>query len=340
MITTSPTRSAALAAAAVRLARQAGVKRPPVSAEPTIATLPAAQPPRLRLLLVILDVVAAAGAWGLAAWGFRASAEGPSLASRVVAVTLLALATVAVADARRLYRAQVCSIRAIEVQRMGQVALLVAAATAIAGPQLGLRLPTGEVLVGGLATFALGTTLRGAYRGWLAANRSQGRFQRQVVIVGGDTDTLDLCELVAEHPQLGLDVVGLIGETGGLQGWPSTVDLVAVGPWVHPTPVDARPDGWIERHIKGHVSISEPTGGDLEGEQVARGGAKARKAEPARYEHSRRAARPATRGVGHPVLEASEATWRVAPRGAPAMRLSWCADRRSTGRSSATTTTR
>lgn len=229
MTTTCPTRSAVLAAAAVRLARQArqarqgGTRRPPTSAESALATLPVTQPTRLRLRLVILDVVAAASSWGLAASAFGRSAQGPGIAARVMAVTSLALVTVVVADARRLYRAQVCSIRAIEVQRMGQVALLVAAATAFAGPQLGLRLPIGEVVVGGGLTFALGNTFRAAYRGWLATNRSQGRFQRQVVIVGDATEARDLYELVMEHPQLGLDVVGLIGEPDRLRGWHGTV---------------------------------------------------------------------------------------------------------------------
>jgi len=209
MATTSPSRSAALAAALARLGRSSGPEQP---TEATIATLPAAQAPRLRRLLVSLDLAAAAGAWGLAV--AIGSQEGRTTAAvrGLVIVLVLSLATVLAANARRLYRAQVCSIRAIEIQRVGQVALLVAVAAWIAGPQLGLRLSPREVLVGGLATFVLANGFRSGYRSWLATGRRQGRFQRKVVIVGSGAEAAEVFTLVDEHPQLGLDIVGLIGE--------------------------------------------------------------------------------------------------------------------------------
>lgn len=217
MAITSPNRTAVLAAAVTRLGRPSSVEPLQQDPDSAIATLPAAQPARLRLLLGSLDAVAAASSWACATLVVGQIGPTPSLLSVALIAVGLAVVTVVVANARQLYRPQVCSIRAMETQRLGQVALLVGAATAVAGPQLGLRLPAGEVVLGSLLTFVVSGALRYGHRSWLAAERRHGRFQRPIVIVGGDTAGRRLYELVAEHPQLGLDVIGLIGEPDGLE---------------------------------------------------------------------------------------------------------------------------
>jgi len=177
-----------------------------------------AQPTRLRHLQVGLDLVAAVLAWGSAAWLVGDGGAQVSPRAHLLAIPVLALVTVLVANGRHLYRAQVCSLRAFEMQRVGQVALVVGAAAAVAGPRLGLPLPVNEVVVGGLLTFVFTNTLRGGYRSWLAAARCRGRFQRQVVIVGANDEARNLLEHVTGQPHLGLDVIGVIGEpTGGSQ---------------------------------------------------------------------------------------------------------------------------
>jgi len=201
-----------LAAAVARLSRPSDPETPQQPTEPTIVTLPAAQAPRLRRLLVSLDLMAAAGAWGLAVAIGSTEGRTHSAVRGLAIVVVLSLVTVLAATARRLYRAQVCSIRAIEIQRVGHVVLLAAAAAWIAGPKLGLRLSPREVLVGCLATFVLVNGFRSGYRCWLATGRRQGRFQRQVVIVGSGAEAAEAFHLVDEHPQLGLDIVGHIGD--------------------------------------------------------------------------------------------------------------------------------
>lgn len=182
------------------------------SAEPAIAALTSTQPTRLRQLLIGFDLLAAVLPWVAAALVRSGGGPGPSMQSRLVAAPLLGLAFVAVANARGLYRAQVCSIRASEIERLGQVVFVAAAATLVAGPGLGLRLPAREVVACALASFVLASAFRSAFRSRLASGRRQGRFQRRVVIVGGGSEARDLLELVAEQPQLGLQVLGVIGE--------------------------------------------------------------------------------------------------------------------------------
>lgn len=170
------------------------------------------QPTRLRWLLVGLDFLAAAMAWGAAAWFTRDGDQHASALAHLVAIPVLAVATVLVVNVRHLYRTQACSVRAFEMERVGQVAILMSTVTALGGSRLGLSLPINEALLGGFMTFVLTNTARGGYRSWLSAARSRGRFQRQVVIVGANAEARDLLEHVTAQPHLGLDVVGVIGE--------------------------------------------------------------------------------------------------------------------------------
>ena len=182
---------------------------------PVLATSPApgaGQRTRLRQLLVGLDLLAATVAWVIALWVVGSPPPSSSAIVSALAVPVLAVATALVANARRLYWGRVCSIRAVEMQRMGHVVLVVGGAAAFVGPRLGLPLSATELLAGGLLTFGLATALRGGYRSWLTTSRRRGRFQRQVVIVGANHEAHNLFELVDDHPQLGLDVIGVIGE--------------------------------------------------------------------------------------------------------------------------------
>ena len=203
-------------------------EQPSEPSDPAIAALTSAQPTRLRQLLIGLDLLASALAWGTASLRGGGTGLHPSWRAQLVAVLSLALLTVVIANGRRLYRAQVCSIRPVEVQRVGQVVLLVCTTAALAGPKLGLGLPTEEVLIGGLMSFVLINVFRSNYRGWLAAGRRHGRFQRQVVIVGSNDEACHLFELINDHPQLGLRVVGVIGESTGLSR--STCGAPHLGP--------------------------------------------------------------------------------------------------------------
>jgi len=181
---------------------------------------------RLRQLMVGLDLVAAFAAWATATWlsgGGDSSAIGKAATAGV-----LALATVVLAHTRRLYRAGVCALRAFELQRVGQVALLLGALTFLAGPKVGFDLSNGDVLLGTALTFLFVNTLRTGYRSWLASARGRGRFQRPVVIVGTGEESTSLFDLVRDHPQLGLRVVGVIGDDGLRVGLPT--DGLHLGP--------------------------------------------------------------------------------------------------------------
>lgn len=182
-----------------------------VDADASLHSAPSdAGPALLRALLVGLDALAVLAAWG-AAWSLTSGGQRASL-THLIALPVLALASVLVSSGRRLYCPQTCHVRAFEMQRVGQVALLIGLATALICPRLGLSIPTDVVLTGMLLTFLFTNATRAAYRNWLAGARCRGRFQRQVVIVGTNDEARDLLEHIGCQPQLGLNVVGVIGQ--------------------------------------------------------------------------------------------------------------------------------
>ena len=202
------------------------LERLSIASEPAVV-VPGASGTYLRRLLVGLDLAAATLAWTAAlllAGGW--AAHGSALAHGL-AVPALAVMTVVLAGWRHLYRGRVCSLRAVELQRLGQATLLVSLVAFLVAPELGLRIQGGEVALGGLLTFALASTFRTGYRNWLSAGRRDGRFQRQVVIVGTNEEAHDLYRLVTNHPELGLHVVGVVGEAATMD---PSFDALLLGP--------------------------------------------------------------------------------------------------------------
>jgi exopolysaccharide biosynthesis polyprenyl glycosylphosphotransferase len=159
---------------------------------------------------VALDLTAAVLGWSVAV--LASGKVVPGNDGAMMAVPLAALATCVLADRRRLYRARVCRLRSVELQRLGQVVAAVCALVILVGPRIGVGLPAEVVALSGLVSFSLSFAFRGAYRSWLAAGRRNGRFQRSVVVVGTNEEGRDLHGLVTDHPELGLSVVGVVGD--------------------------------------------------------------------------------------------------------------------------------
>ena len=53
---------------------------------------------------------------------------------------------------------------------------------------------------------------RSIFRGWLGAARRNGRYVRNVVIVGANADGAELVDLLTCHDELGFRVVGVLGD--------------------------------------------------------------------------------------------------------------------------------
>ncbi len=168
--------------------------------------------PQLRHLLVFLDFSAAAVGWR-AAQLIDHGNQVASTSAEILLVLVLAGASVAMAGASQLYRARVCSLRSVEIQRTARVALAANVLAVLIGPRIGANTSLPFAAVGALISFLLAVTLRGAFRSWLQAQRKAGRFLRRVVLVGADAEGRRVLRLVDGHPEAGYAIVGVVGGT-------------------------------------------------------------------------------------------------------------------------------
>lgn len=167
--------------------------------------------PSLRRILVLLDVLAVVASWVPTLGLVREGGDGAGIVSESLALAVAVAVAVGLIASQRLYRARVCTVRAVEMVRLWRVALL-SGVIDLAIDRLFDLNPTvfGAVLRAALA-FALLTLVRSGYRGWLSVQRKRGRFTRPVLIVGTNDEGIGLYRLLRDHPELGFRVCGFVG---------------------------------------------------------------------------------------------------------------------------------
>ena len=183
----------------------------------------------LQRRLLTTDALALVTGWAVAAAALALVSGRAVSAVEIGASTAAGLAVLAIA---RLYAVRIMPLRSVEIARLGWAAAASGlAARAVAG--VTDVAPSGEVLiVGVLAAFVALVWTRGCFRIWLGVQRRQHRFQRPVLVVGTNHEGAALVRLLRDHPEIGFDVRGVLGE-----GPPhESVDREA--PWLG-TPSDA-----------------------------------------------------------------------------------------------------
>jgi exopolysaccharide biosynthesis polyprenyl glycosylphosphotransferase len=176
----------------------------------------------LRPLLVFLDAVTLFGAWATAV--FVAHRWPTPLLAGTKSVTVAAGATVAgvaTAALSRLYRARVCSVRTVEVGLLARVTVVSALVAAVVGPRLGVHSSVAFFLPSMIWVFALLNVERGMFAYLVRTWRAQGLYARPVVIIGTNDEGRELHHLLTTEPELGYQVVGVIGDPfDGAIDWP------------------------------------------------------------------------------------------------------------------------
>ena len=188
----------------------------PVGSE-TRAPLP------LRRMLAVVDLLSLAAGWFLVVFAMTLLAEAqvtfPVLMARGVVVIGVGLLLLSAAG---LYRRRVCAVRAVEIVRLGRVALALTGATLLL--LIGLEVTTALIgaLAGGITWFVLLTVERGVFREWIQVRRASGDFGAPVLVVGGSADsTQRMGHFLADNPYLGFDVRGLLAadQHGSPDAW-------------------------------------------------------------------------------------------------------------------------
>lgn len=175
----------------------------------------------LRRLLVAFDVTSFVAGWSLAVWlpwAALGRAEGAGTRGPVLVMVAVGSGLAAMA-AQRLYRARVCSVRAVEIARSGRAALASAAIVLILSESAGWELPMRRAAFGAAVSFLLVSTLRGVYSCMLRERRARGLHARPIVLVGTNDESRELAELVETHPEFGYLVVGIVGDEREYAMW-------------------------------------------------------------------------------------------------------------------------
>ncbi|MGH7426053.1 MAG: sugar transferase, partial [Candidatus Methylomirabilales bacterium] len=184
----------------------------------------------LRRILILLDAVSVAAGWLTvlafpSVTHFRKAFGGPWVLPALV--SFVVVASIAFIASQRLYLARVCSVRAVEIVRLGRAALFGGALVYASDKIPGIAVSALGAASGAVLNFLLLFASRAAFRFSLQTSRRRGRFVRPVLIVGANEEGRDLCRLVTDHPELGFRVCGIVGDASGQVGPldPLDVDL-------------------------------------------------------------------------------------------------------------------
>jgi exopolysaccharide biosynthesis polyprenyl glycosylphosphotransferase len=164
-------------------------------------------------VLVGLDATAVFVAWFLTYTFLPAVRQGHNgMTATLTRSVILTGVSVALLAGQRLYRSNVCSSRIVELTGLAKVAGLAALFSVVGYRMIGVKPAPAAVIVGGLLSLALLISVRGFYDTWLRAERTRGRFTRQVVVIGQGDEAGRVVDLLGHHPDLGYRVCGLVGD--------------------------------------------------------------------------------------------------------------------------------
>ncbi len=163
---------------------------------------------KLRALLVAFDTVSLTGAWFFAALVHGTQRPFWGNASIVVGSVFAGLWLL---NAHDLYLARISTIRSVELSRVSRSVFLLGCVNYVGRSLMGIRFQQRDIVLGMGLTMVLMFLGRGAYRAWLTASRRDGRFLRDILIIGAGPEAGEILDVLEDHPEAGFRVVGVIG---------------------------------------------------------------------------------------------------------------------------------
>jgi exopolysaccharide biosynthesis polyprenyl glycosylphosphotransferase len=241
----------------------------PRAVAPVARIPPVGRNRHLRPVLVALDAVAAAFGWSSALLLIR---PGTTAKTLLAVVPVLSLLTIGSFMAQHLYRSRVCALRAQELTRLAHGAAIAALAAVAVGPKFGDQIPLRSAAAAVVVVVLATATVRSIYLSWLRLRRASGRYTRPIIVVGTNDDAARLVELIADHPEQGFRVAGVVGDAAEWARPESvlgtTEDLIAIvrrtgvtGALIATTSLSAAELNGMVRalHREGiHVQVSSP----------------------------------------------------------------------------------
>ena len=168
----------------------------------------------LRVRLVVFDLLAATLGWVRLGGLVESSAGFPRQLACAAAGVLASMVSL---SALGLYRSRTCAKWSREVLRVLITALIAGLCFSAAEWSL-LRLRPKEIALS-TAIFALSClAMRGYFRLWLNTQRRNGRYLRNVVVVGDGDSVAELHKMLSSEPELGYRVTAIINPSAAQNG--------------------------------------------------------------------------------------------------------------------------
>jgi exopolysaccharide biosynthesis polyprenyl glycosylphosphotransferase len=168
----------------------------------------------LRGYLVAADALAIALAWSITLIPWPNS--GRPLFQSIALVAVITILGIAVISVQGLYFARNSAIRTLEMARLLRATLLIGIlawlGTRAVHIPFGSKWLYGQAVVGTVATFAFLLVTRATYRAMLASARRSGRYLRDVLLIGTNTEAVEMLRLLSDHVEAGFRVVGVLGD--------------------------------------------------------------------------------------------------------------------------------
>lgn len=168
---------------------------------------------KLRVILVTGDAAALTVGYALML-GFvdfpatHGWARSVAVAAAAVTIGLVALRS------QGLFLARVSTVRIVELTRSTRAFGITIAGMIIFDriTKIGFRIR--YIIGGALLAWLLFVILRSVFRSRVATKRAKGLHQRPVIVIGADDEAARLIELFTTHADLGMAVVGIVGNRG------------------------------------------------------------------------------------------------------------------------------
>jgi exopolysaccharide biosynthesis polyprenyl glycosylphosphotransferase len=111
-----------------------------------------------------------------------------------------------------LFLARVSAVRSVELTRSTRAVSLLAGGMMVLDRAVKSEFRIRDILIGAGVAWLLLVLNRSVFRAWVSVQRSNGRHQRRVLVVGCDAEAARLITLFATHADLGMRVVGIVGD--------------------------------------------------------------------------------------------------------------------------------
>ena len=117
----------------------------------------------------------------------------------------------AVLSYHELYLSRVAAVRTLEIIRLFKASAMFTMLLIVEFRVFHLDSRVRFLILGGCLSLVALLVVRGCFRAWLAAHRSNGQLTRSVTVLGTDSEACELISMINDHPESGFRINGVIG---------------------------------------------------------------------------------------------------------------------------------